>query len=70
VVLKEKRLQRSRSLLLAAALGATAYLAIEVFGPDRRLFEDEETEDPGPPTFRSPRPAGLKIPLGVLHRAP
>jgi hypothetical protein len=70
LVLKEKRLERTRSLLLAAALGATTYLAIEVFGPDRRLFEDETPEDPGAPTFRSPRTAGLKIPLPSVFRAP
>jgi hypothetical protein len=66
VVMKEKRLERTRSVLLAAALGASAILAIEVFGPDGILFEDENTEDPGPPTFRGGVNLGLRIPFRAL----
>jgi hypothetical protein len=67
-VLEEKRLNRPRSFLLAAALAATAVLAIEVFGPDGLIFADEENEDPGPPTLRAPR--GLRIPLRAMIRMP
>ena len=70
LVLKEKRLERTRSVLLGVALAATAYLAIEVFGPDRKIFDNETPEDPGPPTLRSPLNSGLRIPLTRLYRVP
>ncbi|MEX2283623.1 MAG: hypothetical protein WEE89_14155 [Gemmatimonadota bacterium] len=63
-VLKEKRLDRFRSVLLGLSLAATTLLAIEVFGPDRRILENEKPDDPGPPAVRSGRPIGVRVPLG------
>ena len=63
-VLKVKRLDRFRSVLFGLSVAATTLLAIEVFGPDRRILENEKPDDPGPPAVRSGRPVGLRVPLG------
>jgi hypothetical protein len=63
IAMREKRLDRVRSILLGAAVTAGALLAIEVFGPDRTVFEDVGPEDPGPPKWRPPPAVGLRIPL-------
>jgi len=53
--IEQKQLSKGRSILLGAAFIGGAFLVMEVTGLNRRLFETDEKEPPGPTAYRVPR---------------
>ena len=64
--LQEKRPDKLRSVALGALLLGGAIAAFQIFGPEERLFEDEEEEDPGPPSIRRRGFKILSVPLNAV----